>query len=60
MVDIAIFPQFPRERQTWGHADLWTKIVFIRALVAQIAFHEIGYSGPYESYINGYKTVHGQ
>lgn len=45
---------------TGGNADLWTKIVFIRELVAQIAFREISYSGPYESSINGYKVVHGQ
>lgn len=32
-------------------------ILFVRELVSQIIFHEIGYAGPYESYADGYKTV---
>ncbi|WP_448673086.1 hypothetical protein [Pseudoxanthomonas mexicana] len=38
--------------------DLWPRILFVRELVSQIVFHEIGYAGPYESYAGGYKTVY--
>ncbi len=38
--------------------DLWPKILLVRELVSQIVFHEIGYTGPYESYVGGYKTVY--
>lgn len=38
--------------------DLWPKILLVRELVSQIVFHEIGYTGPYESYAGGYKSVH--
>lgn len=38
--------------------DLLPMILFVRELVSQIIFHEIGYAGPYESYAGGYKTVH--
>ncbi|OJU31184.1 MAG: hypothetical protein BGN89_17500 [Alphaproteobacteria bacterium 64-6] len=40
------------------HRDLWTKEVFVRELIALIVFQELGYEGPYESYVNGYRTVH--
>jgi hypothetical protein len=38
--------------------DLWPKILLVRELVSQIVFHEIEYTGPYESYVGGYKTVY--
>lgn len=38
--------------------DLWPNEVFVRELIALIVFKEIGYDGPYESYVNGYRTVH--
>lgn len=39
-------------------SDLWPKEMFVRELIALIVFHELGYNGPYESYINGYHTVY--
>jgi hypothetical protein len=41
-----------------GRREIWPKIVFVRELISQIVFHEIGYSGPYESYVGGYRMVH--
>ncbi|WP_342723907.1 hypothetical protein AAFG07_33165 [Bradyrhizobium sp. B097] len=41
-----------------GQGKLWSKVVFVRELISQIVFHEIGYSGPYESYVDGYRMVH--
>lgn len=38
--------------------ELWPRILFVRELVSQIIFHEIGYTGSYETYAGGYKTVH--
>ncbi|QSZ24113.1 hypothetical protein [Rhizobium sp. NZLR1] len=38
--------------------DFWPKIVFVRELVSHIMFHEVGYTGPYQSYLDGYKMVH--
>ena len=38
--------------------DLWQNILIIREMIVMIIFAEIGYSGPYESYAEGYKTVH--
>jgi len=34
---------------------LW---LFVREFISMIVFHEIGYTGPYESYVNGYRTIH--
>ncbi|MGO7985204.1 hypothetical protein [Rhizobium leguminosarum] len=42
----------PRRRK------IWPKLVFVRELISMIVFHEIGYAGPYESYIAGYRMVH--
>jgi hypothetical protein len=41
-----------------GRREIWPKFVFVRELISQIVFREIGYSGPYESYVKGYRTVH--
>jgi len=38
--------------------DLWPNEIFIREFLTQIAFKEIGYSGHFESYLNGYRFVH--
>jgi len=38
--------------------DIWQNILIIREMIVMIVFAEIGYSGPYESYAEGYKTVH--
>lgn len=40
--------------------DLWPKILFVRELVSQIMFHEIGYTDAYESYYPSYKSIHPQ
>tara|TARA_R110002124_G_scaffold118952_1_gene276568 strand:- start:294 stop:1601 length:1308 start_codon:yes stop_codon:yes gene_type:complete len=40
--------------------DLWPKEVFVREFIALILFRELDYAGPYESYINGYRTVQSQ
>jgi hypothetical protein len=41
-----------------GRRNIWPKVVFVRELISQIVFQEIGYSGPYESYVGGYRMVH--
>jgi hypothetical protein len=38
--------------------DIWDKILFVRELIADIVFHEIGYTGVRESYLDGHKIVH--
>lgn len=43
---------------TTQKGDCWPKVVFIRELISQIMFREVGYAGPYESYLRGYKMVH--
>lgn len=43
---------------TAASGDFWPNIVFVRELVSHIMFHEVGYTGPYESYRDGYKMVH--
>lgn len=40
-----------------GSREIWPKVVFVRELIAHIAFHEIGYYGPYQSYVSGYRMV---
>ncbi len=40
-----------------GRREIWPKVVFVRELIAHIVFHEIGYPGPHESYIGGYRSV---
>ncbi|WP_174878504.1 hypothetical protein [Pectobacterium polaris] len=37
--------------------DLLAKEIFIREFISQIVFCEIHYSGPYQSYINGYQIM---
>lgn len=37
--------------------NLWPKILFVRDLVSQIVFHEIGYAGSYERYAGAYTSV---
>lgn len=41
-----------------GRREIWPKVVFVRELISHIVFQEIGYSGPYESYVGGYRMVH--
>lgn len=41
-----------------GRRKIWPKVVFVREFISQIVFQEIGYSGPYESYVGGYRMVH--
>lgn len=43
---------------TPGRRKIWPKVVFVRELISMIVFHEIGYAGPYESYIAGYRMIH--
>ncbi|MFM9870352.1 hypothetical protein [Achromobacter xylosoxidans] len=40
--------------------DLFQKEIFIREFITRIVFHEVGYNGPYESYVNGYRSIHSQ
>ncbi|KDC32845.1 hypothetical protein L505_0527 [Bordetella bronchiseptica F4563] len=40
--------------------DLFQKEIFIREFITRIVFHEVGYNGPYESYVNGHRCVHPQ
>jgi len=40
-----------------GRRNIWPKLVFVRELISQIVFREIGYFGPYESYVGGYRMV---
>ena len=39
---------------------IWEKILFVRELIMEIVFHEIGYTGIHESYLGGHKIVHPQ
>lgn len=47
-----------RTGATPGGRKIWPKGVFVRELISMIVFHEIGYAGPYESYIDGYRMIH--
>lgn len=40
--------------------DIWSKIAFVRELIADIVIHEIGYTDVRFSYVDGYKIVPGQ
>ncbi|WP_292271715.1 hypothetical protein [Mesorhizobium sp.] len=40
-----------------GRREIWPKVVFVREPISHIVFHQI-YSGPYESYIDGYRMIH--
>lgn len=37
--------------------DLWPEILLVREMIGHIFFHEIGYQGPFESYVGGHRTV---
>ncbi|MEX5405531.1 hypothetical protein VPH47_14915 [Stenotrophomonas sp. WED208] len=39
--------------------DAWPRILFVRELLSQVIFREIGYTGPYERYLNGYASMPG-
>jgi hypothetical protein len=39
--------------------NAWPKIMLVRELLSQVVFKEIGYTGPYEKYLNGYASMPG-
>jgi len=43
--------------QGGGRRRAWPKILFIREMLSQVIFQELGYVGPHESYLQGYKRI---
>jgi len=46
-----------RGRGDEGQRSEWSSIVFVRELLSLAIFKEIHYSGPYQSYLEGYRTT---